>query len=162
MIDGIGSRPMRPPSRRTERRGDLLLVMGVPVSAGLVLVGAVPSAMQLIAKLFRLVVLAVVVVSAWHIWPEAIKLHESLLYSLALVLLALAVGGLAIHELLPFLGVAGPLDRVPVVSLMSAVACLGLWRARRWRLHDGPSAAKWGCFVTGRDVQRELGSVSRC
>ena len=49
-------------------------------------------------------------------WLRGVQLHESLLYSLALVVLGLMVGGLFIDEALPFLGVARPLDRVPVVA----------------------------------------------
>jgi uncharacterized membrane protein len=51
------------------------------------------------------------------------------------------VGGLVINQALWVLGIARPLDRVPVVvTLLIALAGLGLWRPERWRWHDGLSA----------------------
>ncbi|MFZ0832471.1 MAG: DUF2206 domain-containing protein [Mycobacterium sp.] len=82
-----------------------------------------------------------VLVNAKVNWPSGIRLRESLVYSLALVVLALMVGGLALNYILPHFGVARPLDRVPVVvALLTALIGLGFWRISRWRLYDGLSA----------------------
>ena len=131
--------PISPPS--IDRAG-LCMLLAATGSAFVVATGMGPLMVHVVAGLFLLIVIPVVLVNAKVDWPDGVKLHESLLYSLALVLLTVMLGGLAINALLPFLGVARPLDRVPVaVSLIIAVACLGLWRARRWRWHNGRSAA---------------------
>jgi uncharacterized membrane protein len=141
MIIVPSPRRTRLPSRHTGSYDELALVIGVPVSAALVLFGAGPPIVRLIVGLFVLIALPVMLVNAKINWPRGIQLHESLLYSLALVVLGLMVGGLFINEALPFLGVARPLDRVPVVaSLLIALVSLGLWRPGRWRLRDGLSA----------------------
>lgn len=97
------------------------LDLGVPVVrpiAGLYLIVALPTYLLLVKKN----------------WIRA-TLYEALLVSVAVVVLSLMVGGLAINEILPLLGVQRPLDRIPV--LVAANVCLlGLtW----WRLHD------WSC-----------------
>ena len=90
----------------------IVLVVAAPVSAALVVTGMCPLVVHIVAGLFVLIVLPVVLVNAKINWPESTKLHESLLYSLALVVLGLMVGGLAINDVLPFVGIARPLDRV--------------------------------------------------
>jgi uncharacterized membrane protein len=141
MIDITTARPTLVPPRGTENRGYLILVVAAAISAALVLSGAGPVILRFVAGLFLLIVLPVVLVNAKIDWPESTKLHESLLYSLALVVLGLMVGGLLINQALPVLGIARPLDRVPVVvTLLIALAGLGLWRPKRWRWRDGLSA----------------------
>ena len=143
MINTVTPRPTRVAPRGTESRGDLILVVAAPVSAALVVTGTCPLLLHLVAGLFLLIVLPVVLVNAKINWPESTKLHESLLYSLALVVLGLMVGGLAINEALPSIGIARPLDRVPVVvTLLIALTALAAWRHERWRLSDGLSTAR--------------------
>ena len=145
MINTVTPRPTRVAPRGTESRGDLILVVAAPVSAALVVTGTCPLLLHLVAGLFLLIVLPVVLVNAKINWPESTKLHESLLYSLALVVLGLMVGGLAINEALPSIGIARPLDRVPVVvTLLIALTALAAWRHERWRLSDGLSTARRG------------------
>ena len=128
-----------PPSTRvsprgTQGRGDLFLVAASPLCAALVLTGAGPLLLHVVAGLFLLIVLPVVLVNAKINWPDGTKLHESLLYSLATVVLGLMLGGLVINQALWALGIARPLDRAPVVAtLLIALAGLGLWRKDRWR-----------------------------
>jgi uncharacterized membrane protein len=149
MITVTTSRPIQAPPRRAGSRSGLILATAAFVSAARVLTGADPVIWQVVAGLLVLIVLPVVLVNAKINWPESTKLHESLLYSLALVVLGLMVGGLAINYVLPFLGIARPLDRLPVVvTLLIALAGLGLWRRERWRWHDGLSAEnRTGTFV---------------
>ena len=116
----------------------MLVPVAVAVSAVVLLIGAGPLILHLVAGLFLVIYVPVVLVNAKINWPESTKLHESLLYSLALVLLGLMVGGLAINEVLPFVGIARPLDRLPVVvTLLIALAGLAVWRRERWRWFDG-------------------------
>jgi uncharacterized membrane protein len=133
-----------PPSgtkgRGTKGRGDLVLVIVAQASAALVLTGMCPLVVNIVAGLFLLIALPVMLVNAKINWPESTKLHEGLVYSLALVVLGIMVGGLAINEVLPLIGVARPLDRVPVVvMLLIALTALAVWRHKRWRLYDGHS-----------------------
>jgi len=131
---------MRVPPRSTESRG-VVLVIAATAAAPVVLAGAGPLIVRFVAGVFVLIVLPVLLVNAKINWPQSTRLLESLLYSLALVVLGLLVGGLAINQALPLLGIARPLDRVPVaVTLLITLAGLGLWRPRRWRWHDGLSA----------------------
>ena len=131
---------MRVLPRSNESRG-VILVIAATAAAPVVLAGAGPLILRFVAGVFVLIVLPVLLVNAKINWPQSTRLLESLLYSLALVVLGLLVGGLAINQALPFLGIARPLDRVPVVvTLLIALAGLGLWRPRRWRWHDGLSA----------------------
>ena len=63
-----------------------------------------------------------------------VALAEALVYGLATTLLALMLGGLALNQLLPVVGVARPLDRVPVLITLG-VGLIGLvaWRFDRRR-----------------------------
>jgi uncharacterized membrane protein len=141
MINVTTSRMMRVPPRSTEGRGGLVLVAAAAAAAAPVLTGAGPLILRFAAGLFLLIVLPVLLVNAKINWPRRTRLLESLLYSLALVVLGLMVGGLIINSALPLLGVARPLDRVPVVvTLLIALAGLGVWRPGRWRLYKGLSA----------------------
>jgi uncharacterized membrane protein len=141
MIDVTVARPIRVPPHGTENRGYRILVVAAAISAALVLSGAGPVILRVVVGLLLLIVLPVVLVNAKINWPEGTERHESLLYSLALVVLGLMVGGLLINQALPVLGIARPLDRVPVVvTLLIALAGLGLWRPERWRWRDGLSA----------------------
>ena len=97
MINVTPSRPIQVPPRRTGSRSGLILATSAFVSAASVLTGAGPLIWQVVAGLFVLFVLPVVLVNAKINWPESTKLHESLLYSLALIVLGLMVGGLAIN-----------------------------------------------------------------
>lgn len=139
-----------PPSgtkdRGTKGRGELIpvivLVIAAQVSAALVLTGMCPLVVNIVAGLFLLIVLPVMLVNAKINWPESIKPHEALVYSLALVVLGIMVGGLVINEVLPLVGVAEPLDRLPViVTSLIALTALAVWRHKRWRLHEGHSPA---------------------
>lgn len=137
---GVGPGGTSDFERGTKSFSDLPLIVGVPVAAAVVLMGAGPSVLQAAAGLFMLIVLPVQLLAAKINWPEGVKLYESLLYSLALVVLGLMLGGLALNTLLPLLGIARPLDRTPVVAtLLMALLALGLWRPRRWRWRDGLS-----------------------
>jgi uncharacterized membrane protein len=141
MINATVSRQARV-RRSGEDRGGLFLVIAAPISAALVLTGTCPPILHIAAGLFLLFGLPVALVNAKINWPESTKLHEALLYSLALVLLGIIVGGLAINEVLPYVGVARPLDRIPVVvTLLIALSALAAWRRERWRPSDGISAA---------------------
>ncbi len=167
MIDVIAPGSIRsirvPPSgtigRGTKGRGDLVLVVAAQASAALVLTGMCPLVVNIVAGLFLLIVLPVMLVNAKINWPQSTKLHEGLVYSLALVVLGIIVGGLAINELLPLVGVARPLDRVPVVvTLLIALTALAVWRHERWRLYDGHSPARRArmCPAIGRRDQALL------
>jgi uncharacterized membrane protein len=135
------SRSIRVAPRDTKGRGDLVLIVAAPICAAVVLTGEGPLILRIVAGVVVLILLPVLLVNAKINWPEGTKLHESLLYSLAAVVLALMVGGLVINQALWVVGIARPLDRVPVVStLLIALAALGLWRRERWRWHDGLSA----------------------
>lgn len=147
----------------TEGPGDLVpvivLVIAAQVSAALVLTGMCPLVVNIVAGLFLLIALPVMLVNAKINWPESIKLHEALVYSLALVVLGIMVGGLVINEVLPLVGVARPLDRVPVVvTLLGALTALAVWRHERWRLYDGhfPARRVRMCPAIGRRDQALL------
>jgi uncharacterized membrane protein len=133
-------RPLTVTPRGGRGRGGIILAATSAVSAVVVIIGAGPLILRLVAGMFLLICLPVLLVNAKINWPESTKLQESLLYSLAFVVLALMLGGLAINEVLPFVGVARPLDRVPVVvTLLVSLAGLAGWRRERWRWIDGPS-----------------------
>lgn len=146
----------------TSGRGDLVLVglvIAAQVSAALVLTGICPLVVNIVAGLFLLIVLPLMLVNAKINWPESTTLHETLVYSLALVVLGIMVGGLVINDVLPLVGVARPLDRVPVVvTLLIALTALAAWRQERWRLHDGHSPARRArmCPAIGRRDQALL------
>ena len=137
MTNTVRSQPAAAIPRR-RGRGGIVLALATAASAVVVLVGAGPLILRLVAGLFLVICVPVLLVNAKIGWPESTKPHESLLYSLALVVLGLMVGGLAINEVLPLVGVARPLDRLPVVvTLLIALAGLAAWRRERWRWFDG-------------------------
>jgi len=87
---------------------------------------------------FLLIGLPVILLNAKINWPSGTRLHESLLYSLAIVMVGIIFGGLVINQTLPFLGISRPLDRVPVVATLFVVLlALSIWRPHRWRWSDG-------------------------
>ena len=144
--------PSVPVAHRDARRyGGALFAAAIILCAAVALVGAGPIVLRVVAGLGVLIVFPVVLVNAKINWPESTKLHESLLYSLALVIIGLMVGGLAVNQFLPLAGVARPLDRVPViVTLLAALVVLGVWRPTRWRLlHGLPSAEDRSVPVIG-------------
>jgi uncharacterized membrane protein len=117
---------------------DLVFALATIACAAVTLLGAGPLILRLIAGMFIAICVPVVLVNAKVNWPESTKVHEALLYSLALVVLGLMIGGLTMSTVLPLVGVARPLDRLPVVVTLSiALTGLALWRHRRWRLFDG-------------------------
>jgi uncharacterized membrane protein len=119
---------------------DVAFALAVVVSAAVVLVGAGPLILRIAAGMFITVCVPMLLVTAKINWPESIKVHEALLYSLGLVVFGLIIGGLVMNAVLPLVGIARPLDRLPVVVTLSiALAGLALWRRRRWRLFDGLS-----------------------
>ena len=131
-----------PAPRRAPIGGYLLLALGL-LSPCLILVDATPFPIRLAAGLFLMFVLPVLLVNAKISWPGSVKLHESLLYSIGIVVLALILLGLALNQVLPVLGVDRPLDRLPVVvGLSLAVGGLAVWRRDRWRV-DSRSSGLW-------------------
>jgi uncharacterized membrane protein len=117
---------------------DLAFGLVTVVSVAITLFGTGPLLVRLLAGLFVTVGVPVLLLTAKVDWPESTKLHEALLYSLGVVLIGLMVLGLVATEVLPFVGVSRPLDRLPVAVMVSTVvAGLSLWRRRRWRPFDG-------------------------
>jgi uncharacterized membrane protein len=117
---------------------DVVFALAAIACAAVTLLGAGPLIVRLVAGMFITICVPVLLVSAKLNWPQSVKLHEALLYSLGLVLLGLMIGGLIINAVLPLVGIARPLDRLPVVVTLSiALTGLALWRRRRWRLFDG-------------------------
>jgi uncharacterized membrane protein len=109
-----------------------------PAAAALVLVGWGPLVLRMAAGVFLLIGLPVILLNAKINWPSGTRLHESLLYSLAIVMVGIIFGGLVINQTLQFLGISRPLDRVPVVATVFVVLlALGIWRPHRWRWSDG-------------------------
>jgi uncharacterized membrane protein len=71
---------------------------------------------------------------------------EGLVYSLAITLLALMLGGLALNQVLPLVGIDRPLDRIPVmIALVLALALLAAWRRDEVRALPRPAldAREW-------------------
>ena len=154
----IRSTPVTPSGNNG--RSDLIqvvaLVIAAQVSAALVLTGICPFVLNVAAGLFLLIVLPVMLVHAKINWPDSIKPYEALVYSLAMVILGIMVVGLLINQVLPLVGVARPLDRVPVTAtLLIALTALAGWRIKRWRLYDGHCVAKRAAYacpvIGGRD-----------
>lgn len=130
-----------PVAARLPRMGggkDVVFALATIASAAVVLLGAGPLILRVVAGVLVTICVPVVLVNAKVNWPESTKVHEALLYSLALVVVGLMMSGLALDAVLPMVGIARPLDRIPVVVTLSIVVTgLALWRRRRCRLFDG-------------------------
>ncbi len=86
---------------------------------------------------------------------------EALVYSLAVTLLGLMLGGLALNQIGPLLGIERPLDRVPVtICLLLALAGLMAWRADERRPLAMPAlqVREWGLLGVGAIVV--LGAIA--
>ena len=70
-----------------------------------------------------------------------------------MALLLLLVGGLSINTFLPLLGVARPLDTVPVLVLVDAID-VGLWLVRRKR--PAPSGMRFAPGLRGARETRVI------
>lgn len=113
-------------------------VLGRTATAAAILVNTVVSARVVFGITppwwVSLVALLAVFVPAlrlvsWKIGWQTTSRAEQLIYSFATVLLGLLVGGLVINTVLPWVGVARPLDPVPVLMLFDVgLAWLLLWR----------------------------------
>ncbi len=69
---------------------------------------------------------------SWKVGWQTTSRAEQIVYSFATVLLALMVGGLALNTVLPWVGVARPLDPAPVlISFDLAMVGLVTWRRDR-------------------------------
>jgi uncharacterized membrane protein len=134
-MTGVLEAPVGATSRRC---GGICLLLCAVIAGAIVVANLGPPGVHVPAGLFCLFVLPVVLLTAKIDWPQSTKVHEALIYSVAIVILGDIVLGLAINEILPFVGVARPLDRTPTcIGLVVALAVLATWRPRRWRIHDG-------------------------
>lgn len=79
--------------------------------------------------------------------------HEAAIYSFGAVLLAVMIGGFAMNELLPLIGVSRPLGRVPVlVATDLSLLVLAFWHRRCWHSGDGSNGlTAWLRRLTSRD-----------
>jgi uncharacterized membrane protein len=94
----------------------------------LVVTGLSPPAVRPVLAVGMLVVTPTRLLTAKVRWGTQDR-SERLVMSLAVVVLALLLGGLALNTLLPVLGVARPLDPLPVLLTVDA----GLLALLRWR-----------------------------
>jgi uncharacterized membrane protein len=80
--------------------------------------------------------------------------YEELIYSFVAVLLGVIVGGLVMNEVLPLVGIARPLDRVPVL-VAADLGLLGLawWSHGQWPVHGVVRHWRASLLITltGRD-----------
>jgi uncharacterized membrane protein len=117
---------------------DLAFALVTVACVAVTVCGIGPLLLRLVAGLVVAIFVPVLLLTAKIDWSESTKVHEALLYSLGLLLLGLMVIGLVANAVLPLVGVARPLDRLPVALTLSTVlAGFALWRRRRWRLFDG-------------------------
>jgi uncharacterized membrane protein len=99
--------------RSVPLRGHITITLALAATI-LVLVDAQIPVVRATAGLFLLVGLPTHLVLVKKAWWGCSR-HEAVIYSLGAVLLAVMIGGLAMNELLPLIGVSRPLDRVPVL-----------------------------------------------
>jgi uncharacterized membrane protein len=150
---------------RTSGRSALagLSILGLTVSSvGLVAfdVQQLPV-LRLMAGVWLVLVLPVFLVARKLTWHPLMSGTERHLYSLAIVILGLMVGGFVLNALLPHIGVARPLDRVPVlVALTAALTGLVLWRRDRNAFTVG--RIRLDAFYDRVRVNWLVGEVSLC
>lgn len=86
---------------------------------------------------------------------------EGLVYSLAITLLALMLGGLALNQVLPLVGIDRPLDRIPVmIALVPALALLAAWRRDEVRALPRPALDKREWALVGLAALVVVGAVA--
>src|SRR5258705_9618455 len=157
-ITATSSAPVAARLPRIGRGKDVVFALATIACAAVVLLGAGPLILRVVAGMFITICVPVILVNAKVNWPESTKVHEALLYSLALVLIGLMIGGLITNAVLPLVGGARPLDRLPVVVALSiALTGLALWRRRRWGLVDGLGLhSRTGMYVEFRTRDRRV------
>ncbi len=105
-----------------------------------------------------LVVHPVYLLSTTSVWPGS-SANERIGYSLTALLLLLLVGGLGINTVLPLVGVARPLDPVPVVAMGDAITVAAYLLRRR---HPA-KVAWWPCVqAIGPEGSRLLAGSGLC
>ncbi|HMK63227.1 MAG TPA: glycosyltransferase family 39 protein, partial [Acidimicrobiales bacterium] len=132
------------------RRHPVPLALGIvlAVAANLFALGSgQPRFVGPALALWLILVNPTFLIATTDVWGER-SVGERALYGLAGTLLLLLVGGLAINTFLPLVGVARPLDTVPVLVLVDAIN-VGLWLFRRprrlfvdWRVRLSPAEAR--------------------
>ncbi|GEL16904.1 DUF2206 domain-containing protein [Pseudonocardia asaccharolytica] len=119
------------PSPADRRAGVVLAALAVVASVVVALDAQIPV-LRALAGLYLMIALPTYLLLVTKDWSRA-STPEAIVYCLAIVLLGVIVVGLAINEALPLLGLARPLDRIPVL-LATDVTLVGLgwWRRKRW------------------------------
>lgn len=91
----------------------------------------------------------------------SVPLAEALVYGLATTLLALTLGGLAMNQFLPLVGVDRPLDRAPaLIATVLALTGLTAWRFERRRALPAIALSWRESAVLGAGALVVLGAVA--
>jgi uncharacterized membrane protein len=141
------TRPMRVIRERPSLSPVILALLAVAATVIIALDVSTPV-LRPLAGLFLLVGLPTYVVVATKRWIRTTPL-DTLLCSFVVVLLAIILGGLAINAVLPLLGIARPLDRVPVlVATGVALVVLAVMRRNHWR-DEREFRSRWAGHLRG-------------
>jgi uncharacterized membrane protein len=117
-------------TRRPVRPGDLTPAALAFVATDLVAFDVQVPVLRVVAGLFVLIGLPTYLVYIKGRWSRS-NPCEAIIYSVVAVLLGVTVGGLLMNEILPLVGIARPLDRLPVLAAAD-LSLLGLLWWRRW------------------------------
>jgi uncharacterized membrane protein len=137
------------PRREREPFGPIVVGAVFALANNVALTGGHPRFLGPALVFWLMVVYPAYVLAGTDLWGER-SVAERLAYGLVGVLLLLIVGGLAINTFLPPLGVARPLDTVPVLILVDSIT-VGLWLLRRRR--PAPFVIR---YVPGRRAALEI------
>jgi uncharacterized membrane protein len=132
-VSAVRAQPVRPPAVRPPRRWASAVVLAL-VAVGATVVVAQDVATPVVRPVAGLLLLfgipTYLVLATWR-W-KGTALLEAALCSFVAVLLAIMLGGLALNEGLPLLGVDRPLDRLPVlIATDVGLVALAMLRTRR-------------------------------
>lgn len=117
------------PSRWRPNSAYVLLVISAIANLIVALDAPLPV-VRPVAGLFLLLVLPTYMVLFTRRW-ESSTLADAVLCSFGIVLLGVILGGLAINQLLPALGIERPLDRVPILVSADLVLLVLAWSCQR-------------------------------
>ncbi len=127
------ARPSVPPRHRREREPIVPIIVGAAfaLANNIALTGGHPPFLGPALVFWLILVYPAYLLATTDLWGGG-SVAERVAYGLVGALLLLLVGGLAMNTVLPLVGVARPLDTVPVLVLVDVID-VSLWLVRRKR-----------------------------